>query len=55
MVMFCYRFIIAALFYGCIFAYLPYEPTLSDYPNQSRIDVPGWPSLGIIDFGEEYG
>jgi len=49
--MFCHRVIIIIIF-SYTFGYLPSEPTLSNYPNQSRIDVPGWPSAAIIDFGE---
>ena len=51
MVMFYHRIIII-IFCSYIFGYLPSEPSLSNYTNQSRIDVPGWPSLGIIDLGE---
>ena len=52
MVMFCRRIIISILLHGSIFAYLPSEPALYDNSNQSRTDVAGWPSLGIIDFRE---
>ena len=51
MVMFYHRIIII-IFCSYIFGYFPSDPTLSNYTNQSRIDVPGWPSLGIIDLGE---
>ena len=51
MVMFYHRIIII-IFCSYIFGYLPSEPSLSNYTNQSRIDIQGWPSLGIIDLGE---
>ena len=51
MVMFYHRIIII-IFCSYIFGYLPSEPTLSNYTNQSRIDIQGWPSLGIIDLKE---
>ena len=51
MVMFYHRIIII-IFCSYIFGYLPSEPTLSNYTNQSRIDIQGWPSLGIIDLEE---
>ena len=47
-----YHRIIIIIFCSYIFGYLPSEPTLSNYTNQSRIDIQGWPSLGIIDLKE---
>ena len=50
--MFCYRIIIFILFNNFIFGGLPSSPSISEYSNQSRDFIEGWPSLGIIDLRE---